>query len=160
MRLSTVIWSVLGLTLLVIGGSRIQAGLGDRETQIERQMAAMVESVQETGGEGLRRYVSRQYLDEDTGLDYRGLRSALREGPEDLVLEFDPSTGIEFLSTDSEGDDVICTIRVRCLLRKRALGQAPQPYWDLEAELDLRLRRGTWKVLRSREVNHSDRGRA
>ena len=132
MRLSTVIWSVLGLTLLVIGGSRIQAGLGDRETQIERQMAAMVESVQETGG----------------------------EGPEDLVLEFDPSTGIEFLSTDSEGDDVICTIRVRCLLRKRALGQAPQPYWDLEAELDLRLRRGTWKVLRSRKVNHSDRGRA
>jgi len=81
-------------------------------------------------------------------------------GPEDLVPEFDPSTGIEFLSTDSEGDDVICTIRLRCLLKKRTLGQAPQPYWDLEAVLDLRLRRGTWKVLRSREVNHSERGRA
>ena len=81
-------------------------------------------------------------------------------GPDDLVPEFDPSTGIEFLSTDSEGDDVICTIRLRCLLKKRTLGQAPRPYWDLEAVLDLRLRRGTWKVLRSREVNHSDRGRA
>ncbi len=160
MRLSTVIWSVLGLILLVFGGSRIMAGLGDRETQIRRQMAAMVESVMDTGGGRLGRYVSRQYMDEDTGLDYGDLRSALRGGPDDLVPEFDPSTGIEFLSTDSEGDDVICTIRLRCLLKKRTLGQAPQPYWDLEAVLDLRLRRGTWKVLRSREVNHSDRGRA
>ena len=52
------------------------------------------------------------------------------------------------------------TIQPSTQKSKRALGQAPQPYWDLEAELDLRLRRGTWKVLRSREVNHSDRGRA
>ena len=125
----------------------------DGRSELTRSECASIESSQYLGE-------SSQYLDEDTGLDYRGLRSALREGPEDLVLEFEPSTGIEFLSTDSEGDDVICTIRVRCLLKKRALGQAPQPYWDLEAELDLRLRRGTWTVLRSREVNHSDRGRA
>jgi len=160
MRPSTVIWSVLGLILLVFGGNRIMAGLGDRETQIRRQMAAMVESVTENNGRGLDRYVARQYIDEDTGLEFRDLRSALRESPDDLVLEFDPTSGVEFLSTDSEGDDVICTIRLRCLLKKRALGQSPQPYWDLEALLDLRLRRGTWKVLRSREVNHSDRGRA
>ncbi len=160
MRLSTVIWSVLGLILIVIGGSRIMAGVGDREKQVQRQMAAMAESVMDTGGGDLGRYVSRKYMDEDTGLDYRDLRSALREGPEDLVLEFDPSTGIEFLSTDSEGDDAICSLRLCCLLKKRVPGQAPQPYWDLEAVLDLRLLRGTWKVIRSREVNHSARGRA
>jgi len=72
MRLSTVIWSVLGLILLVFGGSRIMAGLGDRETQIRRQMAAMIESVTDTGGGRLGRYVSRQYMDEDTGLDCGG----------------------------------------------------------------------------------------
>lgn len=160
MRLSTVIWSTLGLILLVTGGRRIMAGLGDQETQVRRQMMAMIESVADNGGRGLGRYVSRQYIDEDSGLEFYELRSALRDGPQDLVPEFDPSTGIEFLSTDSEGDEVICTIRLRCLLKKRTLGQAPQPYWDLEAVLDLRLRRGTWKVLRSREVNHSDRGRA
>ena len=160
MRLSTVIWSTLGLILLVTGGRRIMAGLGDQEAQVRRQMVAMVESVADNGSRGLGRYVSRQYIDEDSGLEFYELRSALREGAGDLIPELDPAAGIEFLSTEKEGEDVICTIRVRCLLKKAAAGRPPQPYWDLEAVLDLRLRRGTWKVLRSREVNHSERGRA
>ncbi|MDG1490516.1 MAG: hypothetical protein P8R43_01405 [Planctomycetota bacterium] len=161
MKLSTIAWSVLGLILLVVGGSRILAGLGDRETQVRQQLSALVEALQSDGPESPKRFFTRDYIDEDSGTERRPLWSALRDGAADLVPDFDPATGIEFLpNAEADGDDEARTVRVRCLLNRTAPGQLAEPYWNFEAELDLRLERGSWKIHRSREVNLDERGRA
>jgi len=176
MRFSTLAWSLCGLLLLVFGGSRILAGLGDREVQVRRQLSALVEAIQEDDQERVRRFVSRSYMDEDTGTERRDLRSALRDGGGDLVPEIDAATWIEFLpsrdggsfdsgsvnssSVDRDRAEETCTVRVKVLLRKGALGQPAEPYWNFEAELDLRLERGSWKIFRSRGVNLDQRGKA
>lgn len=175
MRPSTLLWSLLAAALLAFGGSRILAGLGDQETQVRRQLLALMEAVERDEGRGLRRFVSRDYIDEDTGLEYDELRYALRgDGvrylprlPEEGGIEFLPSPpdskGADPEGADSEGadseDGEACTVRLRCSILRSRSGGPPEPYWDLEATLELVRRRGSWVVRRSRDVNHARRGR-
>ncbi len=161
MRLSTILWSVSGVILLATGGARIMAALGDRETQILRQVRAMAEAVADHDGRSFRRFLTRDYIDESTGVDRGDLRDAFRHRSERLGVEFDSATGLDFLpaETDTEGEDH-ATVRVKCLILRSQDAGVPEPYWALEAVLDLRKERGNWKVRRSREVNHDERGKA
>ena len=165
MRPSTLLWSLLAAALLAFGGSRILAGLGDQETQVRRQLLALMEAVERDEGRGLRRFISRDYIDEDTGLEYDELRYALRGDGARYVPRLQEEGGIEFLPPppDSKGADSengeACTVRLRCSILRSRSGGPPEPYWDLEATLELVRRRGSWVVRRSRDVNHARRGR-
>ena len=171
MRVTTVLKVLLAAAVLAFGGSRILAGLGDQETQVRRQLSALLEAVDEGEARRLGRFVTRSYLDEDTGVGFDELRGALggwgrrfggggRDGGE-YVASLLEEGGLQFLPpAEIDGEEEVCTVRLACLVSRRGRDGLLTPYWNLEATLDLVTRRGTWKVLRSREVNHGERGRA
>ncbi|MEC7231470.1 MAG: hypothetical protein VX015_14505 [Planctomycetota bacterium] len=159
-------WIVPLILLTAFGVHRVGRALRSTEQSVSDRIEFLVASLEERQPRRLVGGLTEDFLDETGRFDRRDVAEALR------VL-LDPGrryrgtlredAGLTFLSDPEPAADAV-SVRVRCLIEARAsgpgsLGATWRPVWDLELTADLVRASGTWRVRRTRDVNHDERPR-
>ncbi|MEM9381888.1 MAG: hypothetical protein AAGB93_18170 [Planctomycetota bacterium] len=156
---TTFLWIAAVLILAPIGFTRMRAALQSTEEGVEIQIERLLKSLEDREPRRVAKILSLDYVDVETGYGRRDVVDASK-----IVLQpgaryrakLAQDGGLEFLATSDEPVRS-ATVRVRCMLEIGATSGNYRPWWNLEATLDLERRGGSWKVVRSREVNHDRR---
>ena len=154
-RTKRLAFALVALGLLVYLGRSLLRSLASPEERIRHAIEDAIDAFNDRDLAAMKLF-AKDYRDED-GFSREELESALLalfwggEGPcraipheEQWVIDVSPD------ATSAE-------VSLGILLLREA--DTEEPWWELHALLDLEQRSGRWKVISSREVNHSDRRR-
>ena len=158
---------IVPLSLLVwLGVHRVGLALESTEQSVRDRIQFLVEGLEKRQPKRLVNGLTDDFLDETGRFERRDVADALR-----VLLDpgtryrgtLDPTNGLTFLVAPEQAGDAV-SVRIRCLIETRASGpgtgaSAWRPVWDLELTADLVRSSGTWRVRRTRDVNHDSRAR-
>lgn len=151
------------LLLTAFGVHRVRLLLLSTEETIERRIEFLLDGFEERQPKRVRRALTSDFVDEATGYDRRDVSGALNAvvvPGKRFRARLDEPGGITFLEPPHEGPDgdERATVRIECLIEVRyGANDDYDVFWDLGVTADLVRRSGTWKVERTRDVNHEER---
>ena len=159
-------WIVPLALLVALGVHRVGLALRSTEESVRDRIEFLVAGLEKRQPKRLINGLTDDFRDETGRFDRADVADALR------VL-LDPGTryrgtlheeeGLTFLSDPEQAEDTL-SVRIRCLIEARASGPgskgaAWRSLWDLQLTADLVRASGTWRVRRTRDVNHDRRPR-
>lgn len=153
------------LIVVAFGVHRVRLLLLTTEETIERRIEFLMDGFEERQPNRIRRALTGDFTDEATGYDRRDVSRALNvvmTPGQRYRARLDEPGGITFLEPPFDGPDGDrrATVRVECLIEVRyGATDDYEEFWDLGFTADLVRRSGTWKIERTREVNHDERPR-
>ncbi|MCP3918787.1 MAG: hypothetical protein GY711_24840 [bacterium] len=150
--------------LLLFGIQRIRLALESDEEAIARRLQVMARGFNETTMRHALGGFDRRYQDEATGHDKRVVRQALTQlffnEKDETTKAFRfrleiPEDEVEVNLRDD--DPAMADVRLRAIFHERDAG-VEKLWWDARVSGSMRKDEGTWRLYRTQEVNHEDRG--
>ena len=151
------------LIVAAFGAHRVRLLLLSTEETIARRIEFLMDGFEEREPNRIRRALTRDFTDEDRGYDRRDVDQALNvllTPGQRYRARLDEPGGLTFLEPPHDGPDGDrrATVRIECLIEVRfGADDDYDEFWDLGLTADLVRRSGSWKIERTREVNHEDR---
>lgn len=156
-------WVLLGLILLPLAFLRIRSALMSDEQHIEARIVDVLEALEDRNPRKVSRAFARDYVDESTGYDRGDVRrwaNGLMAPGERYRGTLVAPDGIVYLDRSPEGvKPRTATIAVKCLIEHRFKTTEFAPWWDMEFTAVMVGEKGSWRIGKTRDVNHVKRPR-